>query len=252
LIGDGYVCLISNSSLTKDEMDVVTIGGCHLPGRDSWDVINVHISDSDIPLVVNRIFLAFPNLRSFRMLNSGLQRVQTNAVDVAMDRLEVLGISVNPSLTTINSNAFSGARNLIRLEMVNNAIKHIHENAFAGLFRLEAINLHGNRIHNFQSNFFRHLPRIRNVLLSSNRLTILKESWFSYNNQIIELNAWNNQIKAIERSFLKSMPGIFLLRLNFNVCIDANFVFSITPGEVIAEALEPCFKSFDDADVDLF
>lgn len=240
-----YQCNIDTISFAiDDESQNFTITGNHLPGRTNDDVTYVRIFRSNVPFIITKVFETFPNLARFMVRGGGLRRIQSNAIGRA-EHLTFFDVHSNPQLTKIHANAFIGASNLRMLLVHSCAITDIDENAFVGLNQVNSLTLSDNQMRDLPVNVFRPLLRLDFLNFARNRIQTLNTTIFSHNNRVHQLDLRGNQINAIEGNFFDNIPGISLLNLQSNVCINRNFLLFMTNLDAVKIALEPCFNNFE-------
>lgn len=238
-----YLCEVSSIDFNRDdESQRFVFGGRHIEGRTNADVTHVTILNSQVPFVIPQIFPTFPNLIHLIVNDGGLRRIQSNAI-VDARNLQIFTARNNSLLTTVQSNAFAGATNLIQLILNNNAITDVHEKAFVGLQRARVINLTNNFIKRLPDNVFRPARRLQTLFFRNNRIDTIYASMFAHNNIMHQVELQDNQINAVDRRFftpIRELHWLFMLR---NVCVNRSFRFG--DNELVAAEMKPCFDNFD-------
>jgi Leucine-rich repeat (LRR) protein len=221
--------------------------GNHLPDRSDADVTQVLIENATIPIIINDLFKAFPNLRVMISLSGGLSRIQSNAVINGKSLVNFV-VASDPTLDEIESHAFAGATNLRAISIRRNSVSKIHEKAFVGLEKLTTLDLRDNKIKTLPEEVFTSLQSLEIVTMQNNLLEVIDASLFLYNPMLFNINFMDNQINAVERSFLKSLPSIKFMNFHGNICIDTFHNTILQPIEIILEDFATCFVNFDDLD----
>jgi hypothetical protein len=245
-----YWCFVSSIEIDAEDENVqFTITGSHQGNKTNRDVTWVELRTSNAPFVINEFFTTFENLRRFRVLSGGLQRIQSFALADARN-LEDFFVQQNRELSKIEEFAFVGASSLERLEIVQSSVQDIHENAFIGLSNLRTLNFNGNRLHKLPQNVFRSLPRLRTVAFASNRFQKIDSNMFPFNHQMFQIEFSFNQINAIDRRFLDHMHSLSWLFLQRNPCVYGGGVFIVNPGpnEIVQdmeEGLRRCYENYE-------
>lgn len=241
---EAYTCTFVLMNIPDIENVNIIIGGNHLPGYTDNDVKRVEFLGSITPFVVSQVFTYFPNLTFFTSQNSALTRIQSNAF-INAENLEVILVIMNLQLETIQENAFTGAPNVIDLNLRGNRIDTIHENAFRGLFHLNTLRLNENRIRQVSANLFNFLPTLERIFLQLNQLEELDDRLFANKNHLFHLDVSFNKIKAIGGHFLENLPVLNTFHALENRCI--NLIWRRQNNNSLNElrtALQTCFDNF--------
>lgn len=237
----GYTCLINRQNLTL--FNNVTITGVHTNGRNNSQVMFLEIATSSIPLIVNQLFITFPNANVMYILNSGLNDIRPNAF-VGATNIRSLELQGN-NVTTLNANAFNNLQNLEILTLRDNNIMRLAGNVFAGLGRLVFLSLDFNPLNILQGDIFNPLTSLEYLFAESVGLDRVGGRLFENNRALKILDLPNNNITAIESTFIDNLRNLTILNLLGNRCTDS--FYSITDNSVFDEIrrdLSQCFNNF--------
>jgi Leucine-rich repeat (LRR) protein len=201
---------------------------------------------SNVTSVISQIFSTFPNLRDIFIHESGLRRIQSNAVIDATQLIRVT-ISENREMRTIFADAFSGAPNLENLQLADNAIEFIHPQAFSGLTHVALINLNGNNLRQLHENVLRQMPNLEMASFNWNFIEVIPSRLFFNNRKLRQAGFMDNQINAIGRSFL---TPLFTDDMNWvffggNLCVDSALNFRQMNIDRMKDILRNCFENYD-------
>lgn len=150
------------------------------------------------------------------------------------------------NLTKIKSSAFSGAYNLIEIDLDHNQILYIGEDAFFELKNLTTLSLTRNNLTIIRSNTFAgavnlrrlhlnqnkiehiedgamNLPNLENILLQNNRLTKLSSSMFIGSPCLQEAVFEENELTQINEAFTH-LHRLQILILDYNQIEDINLM----------------------------
>lgn len=237
----GYTCLINRQNLSL--FNNVTITGAHASGRNNSQVIFLEIATSSIALIVNQLFITFPNARVMYILNSGLNDIRSNDFIGAtnMRNIDIQGNNV----TTISASAFRNLPNLEILTLRDNNIMRLAGNAFEGLGRLMFLSLDFNPISTLQTDIFDPLTSLEYLFLETVGLDRVSGRLFENNRAMKILDLPNNNITAIESTFIDNLRNLTILNLLGNRCTDS--FYSIESNSVFDEIrrdLSQCFNNF--------
>jgi hypothetical protein len=241
--GVRYSCIVSNVTIFEEDANEVVISGTHFPGLDNRDVLNFEVRNFNVgrqfPL---EVFSTFGNLHRAVFTNIGITEVKSA---ILMESVEYLNIMLTPELTTLHSHAFFVARNLRELYLTINGIEHIHRNAFIGLHRLEQLDLRNNRIKYLHDNVLAPMRMLQGITISHNQLTIIRSKQFENNPLLGRLTMHANQINAVERTFMQHSV-VWNVQLSLNQCTNSSFFLAgFSSFETFMRQTEPCFKNFD-------
>lgn len=242
-----YSCELNGVTIPDNENANFVIGGVHGPGQGNADVGRILILFSNIPFVITQLFVAFPNVHEIVIWNDiGLNRIQSNAFANA-GNLRLATVSGCSNFTSIQANAFTGALNLHRLDLVSSGIETIHETAFNGLSSLIEFHLNQNHIRRLPVNVFRPLTALLSLFLSNNFIESIDGNLFAHNSEIIGIHISNNGVNAIGRNFFDGIPRLQFFNMLDNVCINNFFTIGgSTTIEMVRQALSTCFDNFGD------
>lgn len=238
----GYTCLVNRQNLTL--FTNVTITGVHTNGRNNSQVLFLEIATSSIALIVNQLFITFPNANVMYILNSGLNDIRPNAF-MGATNLRSLEIQGN-NLTTLNTNAFNNLQNLELLTLRNNNIMRLAGNVFEGLGQLLFLSLDFNPLNNLQGDIFSPLTSLEYFFAENVGLDRVGGRLFEDNRSLRILDLPNNNITAIESNFIDNLRNLTILNLLGNNCTDS--FYSITNSSVFDEIrrdLSQCFNNFE-------
>lgn len=150
------------------------------------------------------------------------------------------------NLTKIKSSAFSGAFNLVEIDLDHNQILYIGEdalfdlqnltilsltknnltiirsNTFAGVINLRRLHLNQNKIEHIEDGAL-NLPNLENILLQNNRLKKLSGSMFIGTPRLKEAVFEENELMQINEAFTH-LHGLEVLILDYNQIEDINLM----------------------------
>lgn len=245
MIQGRYTCVLHGISVPDDENINIVIGGEHLLGRTNADQLVIDISSSTTPFIITQLFTTFPNIVHFICSNSGLTRIQSSAFANARE-LRIVTIKHNPTLRTINANAFAGAINLEMIDIFSNQVDTIDEAAFNGLPSLRDLYLEFNRLQQIHINVFKSLTSLEVLSLSDNQLQIIDGRLLEHNLRMWIVNIAGNRINAIARNFFDNMPLLSRLSAGHNICVDQSWnIGGATTIDTVRQGLATCFNNYD-------
>ena len=217
-----------------------------MPNQTDTDVLFVLMYQSNVSFVISDIFTTFANLQDIFIHDSGLLRIQSNAVGNA-NQLIRLRIAENKEFTEIFANAFSGATNLQNLQLFDNAIEFIDSQAFSNLHQVTLINLNGNKLRQLHENVLSHLPKLQMASFNWNQIEVLPAGLFSNNDQLIQVGFMDNEINKIEKNILYPLDTERMNWVFFggNLCVDTALNFRLMRIDEMNEILSKCFENFD-------
>lgn len=243
----GYICTLQRLNLVDDENQEFTFVGNHLPNRTNDDVMTVNFRSDHTPFVIRQTFRTFQNTREFSISHTGLNRIQENAFDGAVNLRNFRAFN-NP-LRFIGAHAFSEAKNMTRLDLARGLVEFIDQTAFEGLENLQVLILQQLQLSHLPANIFSTLTSLRALELNSNFITSIDGDIFGNNQQLALINLSENRINAIGQTFLDAFPrqNIFvILNVQVNRCTSRNF--SIRNEQNIEEtrtSLQRCFENYE-------
>jgi hypothetical protein len=239
-----YGCYINTTTVPDNQNLNFIIGGNHLDGFSDDDVREVVIQKSSIPFIVTQFFTQFTSLKYFRMLNSGLTRVQSGAFNNA-NSLTHIQIEQTSQFRTIEANAFSGARTLFNVDLQQNNIEWIHESAFEGVTTVSNLDFSNNQIKALSHKLFIQMSPLFIVDFSNNQLETLDGKLFADSPGIYYMDFSNNKLNAIGENFLDNMVDLYVVAFRGNYCVDFTWIInrSVTV-ESVRRGLQTCFENF--------
>ena len=239
----GYTCVLNAKTFDVPNYEV-TFSGQHRGGRNNSDVRNVRITNSKIPFILRDIFTVFPNVYAMQVDNGGLKDIQGSAFARA-ENLRVLNFVQN-NITSLTADTFINLPFLEELYFVSNNISSVSVNSFNGLQRLISLRFQNDSITSFLPFTFRPLVNLRNIFLTELRLQRIEGRLFASNRFLRILDLQDNDINAMQSTFLDNLANIQLINLMGNQCV--NYFFSIEGNQTILEVqrnLTRCFNNFD-------
>lgn len=115
-------------------------------------------------VIPTTIFVKFPNLKSFTMMDVGLDTI-SNDDFVNAKKLTHLHIAKN-NIVTLKAMCFSAAKNLVDLDLSDNHITKIEEGAFEGLPELTKLNLYANKVVDLDLTKFTKFPKLTYLIVA--------------------------------------------------------------------------------------
>ncbi|CAG13011.1 unnamed protein product [Tetraodon nigroviridis] len=110
-------------------------------------------------------------------------------------------------------------RTIPKVESINlerNAIRFIHPQAFSGAKQLMLLNLYGNYITNLPSRGFKDLLNLRFLMLGQNQISILKADMFLGMRNLSELDLPLNALTILPSNTFKPLIALKVLDLSMN------------------------------------
>lgn len=178
--------------------------------------------------------------------------------------LEFLMLSQN-SIQNLSNRGFENLSNLLELTMAGNPIVDIPNDAFMGLGRLRHLNINNCGIRQLQTQWFIDLSNLLRIYLNGNSLTefpngifgnlthvhvtgnqlrVLSGNSFRNLNSLVQLNAQNNQISAIDEEIFENAGNLYTLQLLNNICVSVNIVNLPVNRDYYRPQFEQCFGNF--------
>lgn len=136
-----------------------------------------------------------------------------NLVEIDLDHNQILYIS---------ENAFTDLQNLTILSLTKNNLTIIRSNTFAGAINLRRLNLNQNKIEHIEDGAF-SLPNLENILLQNNLLKKLSGSMFIGTPRLKEAVFEENELVHINDAFTH-LHGLEVLILDYNDIEDINLM----------------------------
>lgn len=240
--GSDYVCQLNSIEVVDVENQEIFIGGRHSQGRDDDDVTMVMLFDSTIPFIMTQVFRTFRRLENLIVHDSGLRRIQHDALTNA-GNLQRLTITSNPQLKTIPANTFHGAPELTHLILAGNQIESVSLVAFNGLTKLRFLFLSQNLICFLSLNTFRQLPSLQHLVISHNFIDSIDSRLFSNNNQLVRLDISANRIDGIEENVLDRLIKLRSFDARGNKCVNRSWNIE-GENDKVQNDLRICFDNF--------
>jgi Leucine-rich repeat (LRR) protein len=240
--GGDYICRLCLVEVNDVENQKIVIRGRHEKDRNDDDVTMVMLFNSATPFVMTQIFTSFSSVKNVIFHNSGIERIQRDALANARS-LQQLTITSNPRLKVIPAGAFQGASELTHLVLGGNQIELISLVAFNGLTSLRFLFLSQNRIRFLPLNTFRPLISLQHLVISLNLIDSIDGRLFINNNQLKSLDISANNINGIEKTALDRLTNLQKFDARSNKCINRMWLF---PSELdkVQEHLKFCFENF--------
>ena len=132
------------------------------------DLDNNSINEHDF----DKVFVAFPNLKSLLLFNN--------------------------NLSVLNGNRFKEPNKLSLLDLGSNQIYKISVGFFTSFERLEELKLEKNKLIHLPYGVFHGLKSLRKIDLSSNVLPIFKIDWFDKRTPLTSIHMGNNKVSSWE------------------------------------------------------
>lgn len=254
MVDNIYTCLLFEVAVVDDENANFIIGGDHIGGRSDIHVESVQISNSTIPFIITQLFTTFSRVMEFYVFNCGLTRIQSDAFANGSD-LNKISILNNAEFRSVHARTFSGASNLMILDLSSNQIETIDESAFEGLSVLQSLFMLDNNIRHLPAGIFTTLTSLLQLSVSDNLLEIIDGRLLANNQQVFQVELARNSINAIGRNFLDNLPSLRLFNVAENVCVDESWtiggVGNVTLDD-IREGLTTCFDNHPENEVRTF
>ena len=235
-----YSCVIDFVRNFDDAVET-TIGGTHQSGRSDDDVVYLRIINCNISRIVTEFFTQFRNLQILHIVNGGLREIQVNAFNGA-NNIQTVEFSSN-DLRVINEHSFNGLPSLNWLQLDGNNVVHVNENAFTSLEQLSVLLLDFNPITSLPPTVFYPLTGLHIISLSHLLLTTIDGRLFAKNINLDTISLENNEISAIESTFLDNV-NFRNLDMTGNKCINQNFRLVAMLREEVFIKLNVCFSNF--------
>lgn len=153
----------------------------------------------------------------FLMLHSNRQIIENDELS-AMKKLKYLTFS--DQINHIDSYAFWGMDNLIKIDLSQNKLKSITKFMFAGLENLQELSLRENEIESIDDDAF-DFPKLLTLDLSENKLFQINSNWFKNIPHLVNLNLAKNFIENIDFKIPNSLQEFSIannpIKTNINV-----------------------------------
>lgn len=216
-----YECRLMNQNIDS-ELDMVEIGGEHLPGMTDEHVTVVRSMNSRMNIFPSLIVDKFVNVRDLFVQRSSIRvfnRPITNCTQLGEVNLDFNDITMLPA------RIFQNCHEITHLWMRNNSIDTINDNAFVGLVALRTIDLSGNNLKTLNPAAFTPLIRLSTIEIDSNFLESVSPQFFqnlpslrSFSAIFNQMTTWNTPAAGNQHHAL-----IFLM-------ISGNQIRTLNPG----------------------
>ncbi|XP_063705884.1 protein artichoke-like [Culicoides brevitarsis] len=210
-----YLSLLNQSVLgktfkcTEKEEGICLFSHVFLGGPDNTFYANtdpevvetIIFQESDLQILPNSIFKAFPYVETF--------------------------VAINASINAFNYHAFEHATEMKTLNVSHNEIQSLVKSSFDGARKLEVINISNNEIRSIDQDTFASLKFLKCLDLSSNLLQSLPKKVFCHNSHLMHLELGHNRFHSIEPSIFFDNPNLHYLFLEGNRIKDLSLIFSV-------------------------
>ncbi|KAL4230401.1 Platelet glycoprotein Ib beta chain [Mactra antiquata] len=140
-----------------------------------------------------------------------------SGLDATTQVLKISGTSAQPNaISTLSKSDFSGASNLLTLEITFSGVQNIPDEAFGDLSILRELSLADNNIHIIKPGTFKGLTQLRTLDLSGNKNCQFDRTMFTYIQNIEELNLGDMGIRELENDFFQTVKKLKVLKLYIN------------------------------------
>jgi Leucine-rich repeat (LRR) protein len=198
----GLNCKTSDGSTCNALNLKVNYENASIQGKPRPSVTDLKIIDQKVKFLPNGIASIYPNLQSFSIDNSKLEK--------------------------ISSTAFNNLNNLKTLEIKNNDVSVIESNAFDDLLQLEKFILTNNKkFEALSPKAFVKIHHLKHLNLNDNSLLLLPSDILPNNiNSITTFTAANNNLRFIDVRIFKILKGANFIDLSGNPCTDESFYYN--------------------------
>jgi Leucine-rich repeat (LRR) protein len=185
---EDLMCQMSN--LTMGDNDSLNISQM---GDKVRDIHTISFQQSKLVTFPTNFFAEFSNIVRLTAENCGIQHL---TIKTPVYKLNTLRLPHN-RLTVLTAATFTGASNLVFIDLSDNLITEIEENTFHKLDKLEEICLSQNKLVQLKPNTFLHQVKLVSVLVSDNKISSIEEALFQGTPSLVEFELNNNNISAL-------------------------------------------------------
>lgn len=165
-------------------------------------------------------FYVSENIYKIQLEFQNLTKIKSSAFSGAYNLIEI-DLDHNQILY-IGEDAFFELKNLTQLTLTKNNLTIIRSNTFAGAVNLKRLHLNQNKIEHIEDGAL-NLPNLENILLQNNRLTILSGSIFISTPCLKEAVFEENELMQINEAFTH-LHRLETLILDYNQIEDINLI----------------------------
>ncbi|XP_032876486.1 slit homolog 2 protein-like isoform X2 [Amblyraja radiata] len=119
-------------------------------------------------------------------------------------------------LQTLPARVLQGMPHTESINFEHNTITTIHPRAFSGAGQLILVNLHGNQLSRLPRRIFQGLSRLRFLMLGQNRFTFLRPEMFAGLHNLTDLDMSLNDITSLPPNIFQALSDLRILDLAFN------------------------------------
>ncbi|KAJ6639752.1 Serine protease gd [Pseudolycoriella hygida] len=201
-----YKCFLYYLELQGENMQIVSFGDTHRPGKRDQDVEMLQFYNGTMLFLPNGIGTFFTNLKT---LVVGHGREKTSLLGTKsikrlsfkeLEQLEELEFYRN-DIEVIDEDSLWDLKNLQSFRIVNNKLKVLHERTFKRNVQLKVLAMHSNHLTSLPRNLLKHNAMLEYVDFSHNSLITIDEKTFVFNLKLKVLSLGYNQIKSLPPNF---------------------------------------------------
>ena len=217
--------------------------------------------DNPVEFLPENIAEVFPSLMNIWIIGSTTKTV-TKANFKSLKQLQLLTISENENLETIEEKSFDDLADLKCLDLSFNAITKLFHSTFSKLEKLYFLNLSSNKLTSLNENIFEHNTNLESLIISQNKLMTvasvmldslkgLKFFWINHNEIthlpnnlfksteiLAELHLEGNEISRVDRELLTNLTSLRKVSLGGNLLIEVDFKIIETNENLLEISLE--------------
>lgn len=179
-------------------------------------LILLNASESDLNSIVNLRFNRLQNLTHLDLSKNSIMKIperifdKCNAVDVNLQQNQI---------KELESEAFNGLTQMLRLDLSFNRIENLQENVFRPLSKIKVLRLNNNRIDIIDETLFAHNVLLEVLDLSNNSISFIADKAFESLKHLISLDIGNNLFSAINLMPMERLQRISVVNCNLTVLV---------------------------------
>lgn len=242
-----YACTNLNLLVDNNGLEINTVNGHHLSGRNDESVMVVYFQSGGMKRLPRGVFKVFKNLKKY--IVQGLDTVGEFLDEQSLVRGDFHGaksvstiLIMTVVLQQLREKVFEGAENLSHLTLEACRIKTIDRNAFQGLRKLQSLGIKFNYITALHPDTFSDLAELQHLLMSGNYIKLISQQHFKSTKKLQRISLVGNLLSEVDPNVIKNLQNLEHFYLNQNACIDSQFGSDGVPFSKFKSLISKCTK----------